>query len=955
MTLVADRLLAGGIDVTDDPAALGTPPISGRPLMLVDLFNDGDVLASHLCAQIAEQHWLDAFLLAAGVHQISEDRWQRDRLGLRRAGAILAQMEGRGAHLVGTVASRVDRYDLWARSHYPGEPRRREQARHLAWLVHELCRAALHLGTDPDPKALHGAARSLQDSLGTGLGDGNDVVRLPSCFRSFDQRLEDVVELASSFAERWPDRHCPLTVVGARTSGSYLAPVATVALEHLGYSDVTTATVRPGWPMSTQAQADMLRCSRAGGMVIVIDDPPATGASIAAVVGQVRAAGRITDDRVVVLVALSPDSDLGPGQLGGAPVVSLPWEQWAVHQQLTPDRVAEAVTHLLAPGTSARRAELVGPPTRPERGHVQARYRLELVDASSDDLTTATIAVEGVGVGYLGRHAIAVAQAMPGLVPDVFGFNDGLLYRKWLPEGSEPSHHGHERQQVTTLLTSVIAGYVAERQRALHVPADRSLVLSGRQPAWEVASRIVSRSLGPLALPLRIPIVDPLTRHLLQPAKPSIVDGTTAVDRWFIGTDEGGRKVDFAEGPFSHVDLATYDAVFDLAGAAVSSKSSSLAASLRAAYEAQTGTPIDPERWMLHRLVHVWNGNRLGGTTPAVADRLGSQIVQSYFAERLLDDLPSPTTGPFAALDLDGVLETSPLGFPATTLSGALALRALRAHGVGLLLVTGRSLSEVIERCDSYGAVGGVAEYGAVIYDHAHGSVTDLVAAEDAAAAEHLRASAATLATVEVDGDYRRIVRTFERGPDGRRGLDPDVARWLAGAVSAVGTRPRLNPVFGEMQTDFIPAGTDKGRGLRALLDQLGDRLGHQRSDGAPGTSRRREATTNPVTLAIGDALTDASFLGLSDRAFAPANGEGGLELRGVEILPASYQSGLGQAVARVLGHRPGSCPICRAPDLPEPARDLLALLSVQENGRRGAPLRLTSIAARALLARALR
>ncbi|HEX4220399.1 MAG TPA: hypothetical protein VHZ02_18640, partial [Acidimicrobiales bacterium] len=598
-----------------------------------------------------------------------------------------------------------------------------------------------------------------------------------------------------------------------------------------------------------------------------------------------------------------------------------------------------------------------------------------------------TVAVEGVGLGYLGRHAVAVARAAPELVPPVFGFADGMLYRHWLPGGRERAGgsatggtngscaHGAgangsgaggtggdnqawaDGARFLGSVAGSIAGSIAMRKQVLAVPVDRSLVLRGRQPAWEVASRLISRSLGPLALPLRLPVVDPLVRRLLQPAEPSIVDGTTGLDRWILQDDGGVRKVDFAEGPFSHEDLATYDAVFDLAGVAVSSKSSTFARSLRTSY-LLTGAAVDAERWMLHRLIHVWNETRLGRMTPATADRISAQVVETYFAERFLDDLPVPTDGPFAALDLDGVLETSPLGFPTTTTAGALALRALRAHHFRLVLVTGRSLSEVVERCDTYGATGGVAEYGSVVYDHGRRSVTELVTHDDQRATEGLRTAATTLAEVEVDHDYRHIVRLFRRGPAGRSGLDGDTARALSVTTAAQEhTRPLL-PVLGEMQTDFVPADVDKRRGLTVLLDQLGSPVGSSPAspDGnspggnSPGTGRPGGRLAHRLALAVGDSTSDAGFLQLADCAVAPANAT--LQSDGVEFVPGAYQLGLFQAVTRLLGHRPGSCPTCIGPEHSDGARDLLALLSFQENGGRDAARRLASMAARSWSAR---
>ena len=137
-----------------------------------------------------------------------------------------------------------------------------------------------------------------------------------------------------------------------------------------------------------------------------------------------------------------------------------------------------------------------------------------------------------------------------------------------------------------------------------------------------------------------------------------------------------------------------------------------------------------------------------------------------------------------------------------------------------------------------------------------------------------------------------------------------------------------MDAVLGEMQTDFVPAGIDKGRGLAALMDQLGRPHDVTVCAGGrlPGDGSGRR-----VALAMGDSISDAGFLVLADQAFAPANAHAALAAQGVEVVRGSYQVGLFQAVTRLLGHRPGSCSLCRAPEVPDAAHDLLALLSVQE------------------------
>ncbi|MGH2909790.1 MAG: hypothetical protein ACRDK8_10885, partial [Solirubrobacteraceae bacterium] len=60
------------------------------------------------------------------------------------------------------------------------------------------------------------------------------------------------------------------------------------------------------------------------------------------------------------------------------------------------------------------------------------------------------------------------------------------------------------------------------------------------------------------------------------------------------------------------------------------------------------------------------------------------------------------------------------------------------------------------------------------------------------------------------------------------------------------------------------------------------------------------------------------------------------LRRAGFEIMSRPYQAGLAQAVGRVVGHRPGGCPLCRPPgDTPERAI-ACALLGVAERGRLG-------------------
>src|SRR4051794_9386480 len=81
------------------------------------------------------------------------------------------------------------------------------------------------------------------------------VLRLPGSFESFDQHPEDWRALARAFAARGEDRAQGLTVVGLRTSGTYLAPLVGVALREEGFATVRVCTVRPGHPLRREERA----------------------------------------------------------------------------------------------------------------------------------------------------------------------------------------------------------------------------------------------------------------------------------------------------------------------------------------------------------------------------------------------------------------------------------------------------------------------------------------------------------------------------------------------------------------------------------------------------------------------------------------------------------------------------------------------------------------------------
>jgi hydroxymethylpyrimidine pyrophosphatase-like HAD family hydrolase len=273
-----------------------------------------------------------------------------------------------------------------------------------------------------------------------------------------------------------------------------------------------------------------------------------------------------------------------------------------------------------------------------------------------------------------------------------------------------------------------------------------------------------------------------------------------------------------------------------------------------------------------------------------------ADIHQRYIAAHYFADLASPESGPLCAIDIDGVLETRWLAFPALAPAGALALRALNRHGYRVLLASGRSLSEVRSRCRAYRLAGGVAEYGSAIYDSQTAVARSLLTDDDQAGLAALRTSLAELPAAYLDPAYRHSVRVHTLNAAGERAsLAPKA---VAAALAGPGVGARVRVVQGDLQTDFVGVSVDKARGVRALVAELGDTA---------------EAGQRPLAFAIGDTVSDLPLLELARFAVAPANAEKQLHGR-VPLMSRPYQSGLLQSVSRFLGHRPGHCRICAPP-----------------------------------------
>jgi hydroxymethylpyrimidine pyrophosphatase-like HAD family hydrolase len=868
----------------------------GDALLVHDLYVSLHDVAGFLEEAIATADPVDAYLLAAGASQAIRDVLDDDPASVLRAGTQLSSsLPGALARPVARGARAVSRAIVATRDVTGARRPLARAADRIDELVDELARDVLAGEWHPD------AAKLLAELLDSGtVRNGaarGATLNLPSCFRSFDLHPRDLVHLSRIVKDRLVGPAPRVLVLGVRTSGSYLAPLLTAALRLEGLDEAIWRTMRPGRTPPVALRQLIADRANSGWSLVVVDDPPDTGGAIG------RAARQAIDlgfpaDAVCLAFALHEGGAV-PATLAGFSSAILDWDDWDIHRRIGAPAVARMLAERVATLGPLESLVPVALPTRPlSQGHARAGYTATFTGGAEH-----TLVAEGTGLGYLGRNALAVADSIGGHLPDVLAFDDGVLLRRWLPDAARVALDTPER-----VLEAV--DYVTSRRAALPARRDAASSMAGRGPAWEVASRLLAAPYREVGLALRAVALDDAVRAMLAPRYPTVIDGQTGPGSWFL---DGGRlvKVGFAERAFSHLDVACYDAAYDLAGLTVDSSDPSLDDVALLRYEERTGERIDHERLLCYRLVHLWDRARLGQLAVDAAERGMARSWQDWARARLLGGPLDRGTGPWCVLDVDGVLESSRLGAPTLTPASATGLRALRAHGFRPLLATGRGIADVQDRCIRYGLLGGVAEYGGVVYDHRHAVVQELVDDRDATALASLRAYLDEQDGVSIAGGCRTMIRAYRVDREGRRrALDAttiDAARRMS--------EGRVWAIEGVAQTDFVSFGVDKGRGVRALLDLLGAR------DEVPA-------------LCVGDSESDVPMLGLGVLARVPAHASE-LAGHGIVATRAAFQRGFAEAVDTAVGHDAAPCEICSpAPALPAGAALVAAILGGLEGGR---------------------
>lgn len=744
--------------------------------------------------------------------------------------------------------------------------------------------------------------------------------RIPAAFRTHDLTHGDLFQLAQQFADAHSDRNRPVLVAGLRTAGSYFAPLVRAWLANAGYTQADWVTFRPTRNLGDDERAVMLDAAQRGAIAVVVDEAPNTGSTLAKAVAVVRKSG-FADHDVTLLVpihATRPDWASGPEvvALSGTQTFTLAPADWRKHRWLAPEqaqvRIAE---YFLARGYTRANVVMSAAAqsfnrelrrSSDEKFHTRVKqvFEVRLRDAA-DATHTRFVIGKSVGWGWLGYHAYIAAARLAPFLPPVLGLRDGILYSEWLPSPQACSEHDRDRTVAT------LASYTAARSARLPLGSDPShdVERGDQHKGITVLAAALSKASGwkPAAILQRARIGHALAQ--MPRPRAVLIDGKMRPHEW-IGSRDRLLKTDFEHHGLGKTELNVTDPAYDLAEAILHFRlTPAEERALIERYAAESGDTQVHARLFIHKL--------LAGTwarVTAVDNLSDPRLLHRHpeCHEQYLDAgnfLTVHTTQHCASLchrpdavrwdtrlvvlDIDGVLDKQIFGYPSTTAAGIHAVSLLHAHGVPVAVNTARSLTQVQEYCDAYGFVGGVAEYGGVVWDAVERQERRLVSPESLDELERLSAALKELPGVFLDDAYRCGLRayTFERGV-----TVPLPTLMIRNLLARLDTgRLTFHQTF--VDTTIIPREIDKGHGLRALL----------------ALGRQPEAQT----IAIGDSEADLAMFRAASAAFAPSHisCRAAARLLGCRIMDRPFQPGLLQAVRAILHPAGGTCAQCAAVD----------------------------------------
>ncbi len=771
--------------------------------------------------------------------------------------------------------------------------------------VEEICalllgegRVSLVEGLQP-MQALFDRLRSMKKTNGL----MNERMKINEGFRCQDLTYHDIVNLAQRYLSEVGDKQGRHVVIGARTAGSYIAPLVKTFLQLNGINDISWMTVRPKFGPYGLEKRHLRRLLSPDVKVILVDDYSNTGETFRSMEANVLSCG-ITGRNITILAPIHPAKTKGNiSSNEGTRIIVLDHSDLFVRQVLEPESAQNLLKDLLAHGEAVDVRVTESRSTRVINENLWSHYpdsfqvRLKrvydvMIRRKNGPAERRRVLAKSVGFGWLGYHAFLAGRELAEFVPGIIGLSNGILFMDWL-EG-EPLSPDNLPDQVIERIGS----YVASRTERLALDADRRSAPPFLSWGWLVILSIFRRVYGNLPGYLKHEV---LLKNLLRSIspRPALVDGRMRPSEW-LSTRDGLFKIDFEQHNFGAPELDVVDPAYDIAAACFEfhlTEAEERRLSREYLERSKDKTTLH-ERIFLYKLLYGTTERRRARlklvssgrneTYPELNERFAWSwdflvFTMNKFSSGLIESLESKgdCKGLFFA-DIDGIFDTEVFGFPHTTISGLKALALLRANGYEVIPNTGRSVEQVKNYCRVYGFRAGIGEYGGALYDSVRDLEIPLVGSEVLDRLELVRKLLKTKADVFVDPGCRYAVRSYRYTSKGTQGL----SRLEGEAILKELGGQNLRVISREADTYFVGKDSGKGKAVEFYKD-------YSKYSGG-------------MTLAVGDSDEDIPMLREVAQAYAPGNCS--REVRKLsaehrcEIVARPFQKGFLEIAERVTG-----------------------------------------------------
>ncbi|MEU8543132.1 hypothetical protein AB0C52_24645 [Streptomyces sp. NPDC048717] len=345
------------------------------------------------------------------------------------------------------------------------------------------------------------------------LRSDESVVRLPASLAVQGVEWPDLIQLAEKWLSTTSARG-PVTVVGVRTGGAYLAPLVAARLAREGLS-VTCVCVRPGDAVAPGRRR-----------ILLVDDPPLTGRTLMSL-----AQGLGKPGTVDVLVPVVKEDDVQPLRDAGIPVTTLPRTLWASTRRLAPGALGaylnEDITWQDQEGPSGvggfragrENSALTGWPGLRHRSPARAAFALVTPSGGRQQ-----VVASWVPPGIFGDAARTAATELDGPVPPAtVGVAPAMVISEELDAAARPAE-GME------LWLDEAVDYVLDRSARLPI----AVTLGVPAPAPAALKRLASALTNG-----RPGTVLPRLQRWMASMGSSVPDGRCEAEKWFI--DPAGR------------------------------------------------------------------------------------------------------------------------------------------------------------------------------------------------------------------------------------------------------------------------------------------------------------------------------------------------------------------------------------------------------------------------------